>query len=132
MSTGSARGTGRAIADRLAASGVAVVINYARNSKHADEVVRRIIDRGGEAVAIQADVSKAADIRRLFDEAQQFNGSPDIVVANAGVFLRKPLSESTEEDFDNVFNTNTKGVFFTLREAARRVNEYGRIVAIST
>jgi 3-oxoacyl-[acyl-carrier protein] reductase len=130
--TGSSRGIGRAIAERLAADGVSVVINYARNSKQADEVVRRIIDRGGEAVAIQADVSKAADIRRLFDEAQKLNGSPDIVVANAGVFLRKPLADSTDEDFDNVFNTNTRGVFFTLREAARRVNENGRIVAVST
>lgn len=130
--TGSSRGIGRAIAERLAADGVSVVINYARNSKQADEVVRRIIDRGGEAVAVQADVSKPADIRRLFDEAQKFNGAPDIVVANAGVFLRKPLSESTEEDYENVFNTNTKGVFFTLQEAARRVNNGGRIVAVST
>ena len=130
--TGSSRGIGRAIAERLAADGVEVVINYARNSKQAREVVNGIIDRGGKAVAIQADVSNPAEIRRLFDEAEKFNGRPDIVVANAGVFLRKPLAESTEEDYDNVFNTNTKGVFFTLREAARRVNEGGRIVAVST
>jgi 3-oxoacyl-[acyl-carrier protein] reductase len=130
--TGSSRGIGRAIAEKLAADGIAVVVNYARSRKTADEVVRGIIDRGGEAVAIQADVSKPADIKRLFDEAEKLVGSPDIVVANAGVFLQKPLAESTEEDFDNVFNTNTKGVFFTLREAARRLNQGGRIVAIST
>jgi 3-oxoacyl-[acyl-carrier protein] reductase len=130
--TGSSRGIGRAIAERLAVDGFRVVINYARNSKQALEVANGIIDRGGKAVAIQADVSKPADIRRLFDEAEKFNGRPDIVVANAGVFLRKPLAESTEEDYDNVFSTNTRGVFFTLHEAARRVNDGGRIVALST
>ena len=130
--TGSSRGIGRAIAERLAADGVEVVINYARNAKQAREVVNGIVDRGGKAVAIQADVSKPAEIRRLFDEAEKFNGRPDIVVANAGVFLRRPLADSTEEDYDNVFNTNTKGVFFTLREAARRVSDGGRIVAVSS
>jgi len=130
--TGSSRGIGRAIAERLAADGVAVVINYTRSSKQAQEAVNGIIDRGGKAIAIQADISKPAEVRRLFDEAEKFSGPPDIVVANAGVFLRKPLAESSEEDYDNVFNTNTKGVFFTLREAARRVNEGGRVIAIST
>jgi len=130
--TGSSRGIGRAIAERLAANGVAVTINYSRSSKQADEIVARIIDRGGEAAAIQADISKAADVGRLFDEAEKFAGRPDIVVANAGVFFTKPLAESTEEDYDNIFNVNTRGVFLTLREAARRVNEGGRIIAVST
>jgi len=130
--TGSSRGIGRAIAERLAVDGVSVVINYARNLKQADEVVRRIVDRGGNAVAIQADVSKPAEIRRLFDEAEKLNGRPDIVVANAGIILRKPLAESNEEDYDKVFNTNAKGVFLTLREAARRLNDGGRIVAVSS
>ena len=130
--TGSSRGIGRAIAERLAANGVAVAINYSRNSKQADEIVRRIIDRGGEAAAFQADISKAADVKRLFDEAEKFAGRPHIVVANAGVFFTKPLVESTEEDYDNIFNVNTRGVFLTLREAARRVNEGGRIIAVST
>ena len=130
--TGSSRGIGKAIAERLAADGVAVVINYARSSQSARETANRIIDRGGKAIAIQADVSKPQDVRRLFDEAQKFNGPPDIVVANAGIFLKKPLAESTEEDYENVFNTNTKGVFLTLREAARRVTDNGRIIAIST
>ena len=130
--TGSSRGIGRAIAERLADDGVAVVINYARSPESAEEVVKSIVARGGSAIAIQADVSKPDDVRRLFDEAEKFNGPPDIVVANAGVFLRKPLAESTDDDYDSVFNTNTRGVFYTLREAARRVNESGRIVAVST
>jgi 3-oxoacyl-[acyl-carrier protein] reductase len=130
--TGSSRGIGRAIAERLAADGVAVVINYTRSSEQADETVRGIITRGGKAIAIQGNVSQSADVRRLFDEAEKAFGALDIVVANAGVFLSKPLAESTEEDYELVFNTNTKGVFFTLREAAKRVKDGGRIVAVST
>lgn len=130
--TGSSRGIGRAIAERLAADGAAVVINYTRSSKKAEETVSRIRTRGGRAIAIQADVSKSDDVRRLFDQAEKAFGPLDIVVANAGVFLRKPFTESSEEDYDYVFNSNTKSVFLTLREAARRVREGGRIVAVST
>jgi 3-oxoacyl-[acyl-carrier protein] reductase len=130
--TGSSRGIGRAIAERLAANGAAVVINYTRSPQQAEETVSGIIAGGGNAIAIQADVSKSAEVGRLFDEAEAAIGPLDIVVANAGVFLRKPLAESTEDDYEHVFNTNTKGVFFTLREAAKRVNEGGRIVAVST
>ena len=130
--TGSSRGIGRAIAERLAADGVAVVINYTRSPQQAEETVSGIIARGGKAIGIQADVSRPDQVRQLFDEAEKAVGPLDIVVANAGVFLRKPLAESTEEEYEYVFNTNTKGVFFTLREAARRVNEGGRIVAVST
>lgn len=130
--TGSSRGIGRAIAERLAANGVEVVINYASSAQQAEETVSAITERGGKAVAIQADVSRPAEVRRLFDEAEQAVGPLDVVVANAGVFLRRPLVESTDEDYEHVFNTNTKGVFFTLREAAKRVSEGGHIVAIST
>jgi len=130
--TGSSRGIGRAIAERLAADGVGVVINYTRSPQQADETVSGIIARGGKAVAIQADVSKPGEVKRLFDEAEKALGPLDIVVANAGVFLKKPLVESTEEDYEYVFNINTKGVFLTLREAGRRINEGGRIVAVST
>ncbi|HEV8341004.1 MAG TPA: SDR family oxidoreductase [Candidatus Binatia bacterium] len=130
--TGSSRGIGRAFAERLAADGAAVVINYARNRQLAQVVVDGILARGGKAFAIQADVSKPAEVRRLFDEAQKIAGSLDIVVANAGVVLEKPLAESTEEDYDSVFNINAKGVFFTLQEAARRLRDGGRIVAVST
>jgi len=130
--TGSSRGIGRAIAERLADDGVAVVINYTQNPGGADDVVKGITARGGKAVAIQADVSKAAEVRRLFDQAEKSFGRPDIVVANAGVFLMKPLAESSDEDYDYVFNINTKGVFLTLREAASRVKDGGRILVVSS
>jgi 3-oxoacyl-[acyl-carrier protein] reductase len=130
--TGSSRGIGRAIAERLAADGAAVVINYAHSKQLADEAVKAILERGGKAIAIPADVAKPAEVRRLFDEAESKVGGLDIVVANAGVLLEKSLAESSEEDYDYVFNTNTKGVFFTLQEAARRIRDGGRIVAVSS
>lgn len=130
--TGSSRGIGRAIAERFAAEGASVVINYTQSEKSANETVKSIIDKGGNAVAIRADLAKIADTRRLFVEAEKALGRLDIVVANAGVFLGKPLIESTEEDYDYVFNINTKGVFFTLQEAARRVRDGGRIIVVST
>jgi 3-oxoacyl-[acyl-carrier protein] reductase len=130
--TGSSRGIGRAIAERLAAGGAAVVINYVESEKRAAEAVESIRAKGGKAVAIRADLSKLAEIRRLFDETEQAFGKLDIVVANAATAVIKPLVESTEEDYDRVFDTNTKGVFFTLQEAARRIRDGGRIMVIST
>ena len=130
--TGGSRGIGRAIAERLAADGAAVVINYARNERRAQEVVKGILTKGVKAVAIQADVSKPTEVRRLFNEAEKAVGHLDIVVANAGVYISKPLVENTEADYDHVFDINTRGVFFTLQEAARRVLDGGRIVAVST
>jgi len=95
-------------------------------------VVDGIKARDGKALAIQADVSKPAEVRRLFDESEKQVGPLDIVVANAGVYLSKPLVEYTEADYDHVFNINTRGVFFTLQEAARRLRDGGRIIAVST
>src|SRR6476659_8702 len=130
--TGSSRGIGRAIAEGLAAEGAAVVVNYVGNQKAADEVVAAIVGNGGKAIAIQADISTPSDVRRLFDETESKLGAIDIVVANVGVAVIKPLTEATEADFDLVFGTNAKGTFFTLQEAARRVRDGGRIIAVST
>lgn len=130
--TGSSRGIGRAIAEGLAGQGAAVVVNYVGNQKAADEVVAGIAGKGGKALAIQADISSVSDVRRLFDETESKLGAIDIVVANVGVAVIKPLTEATEADFDQVFGTNAKGTFFTLQEAARRVRDGGRIIAVST
>jgi Dehydrogenases with different specificities (related to short-chain alcohol dehydrogenases) len=130
--TGSSRGIGRAIAERLAAEGAAVIVNYVRGEQAAQEVVNAIRGRGGQAVAIQADVAKPAEVRRLFTEARTALGALDIVVANAGVAVIKSIAESTEEEFDHVFDANAKGVFFMLQEAARQVRDGGRIVVVST
>jgi 3-oxoacyl-[acyl-carrier protein] reductase len=130
--TGGSRGIGRAIAERLAADGAAIVINYARSEQLAQEVVKAISAKGGKAIAIQADVSKPAEVRRVFNEAEKAMGGLDIVVANAGVHIVKPLIENTEADYDYIFDINTRGVFFTLQEAGRRVRDGGRIVVVST
>jgi 3-oxoacyl-[acyl-carrier protein] reductase len=130
--TGSSRGIGRAIAESLAADGAAVVIHYVRNKQPAEAVVNNILGKGGKAIAIGADISKSAEVKRLFSEAEKAMGRPDIVVANAGVHISKPLIENTEADYEYVFDTNTKGVFFTLQEAGGRVPTRGRIVVVST
>ena len=130
--TGGSRGIGRAIGERLAADGATVVINYARNEQLAHEAVKAVLAKGGKGMGIQADVSKPAEVRRLFSEAEKAIGSLDVVIANAGVYLSKPLIENTEADYDYVFDINTRGVFFTLQEAARRVRDGGRIIAISS
>ncbi|MER8429861.1 SDR family oxidoreductase [Mesorhizobium caraganae] len=130
--TGSSRGIGRAIAEGLAAKGAAVVVNYVSNRKAADEAVVAIASKGGKAIAIEADISVLADVRRLFDETENQLGAIDIVVANVGVAIIKPSIEVSEADFDLVFGTNAKGTFFTLQEAARRVSDGGRIIAVST
>jgi 3-oxoacyl-[acyl-carrier protein] reductase len=130
--TGSSRGIGRAIAERLAGGGAAVAVNYVENGERAAEVVKAIEAAGGKAVAIRADVSKPVEIRRLFDEAEKVFGRLDIVVANAATAVIKPLADATEEDYDRVFDLNAKGVFFVMQEAARRIRDRGRIIVTST
>lgn len=130
--TGASRGIGRAIALRLAADGVAVTVGYAANAAAAAGVVRDIVQPGGRAVAVQADVASPDAVRRLFAEAAAAFGAPDIVVANAGVLVSGSLAETSLADFDACFAVNTRGAFLTLGEAARQVRDGGRIVAIST
>ncbi|MDL4813391.1 SDR family oxidoreductase [Actinomadura opuntiae] len=130
--TGASRGIGRAIALGLAARGASVAVNYLKNGDLAAEVVASIEAEGGTAVALQADLSRPAEVAGLFDRAEQAFGGLDIVFANAADAVVKPLIECTEEDYDRLFAANVKSVFFTLQEAARRVRDGGRIVATST
>src|SRR5438045_5401017 len=130
--TGGSRGIGRAIATGMASAGAAVVIGYLRNELRAREVMRTITDAGGRAAAIQADLSRPGEVTRLFDEAEQIVGALEIVVANAADIVVKPLVDCTEEDYDRIFDANTKSVFFTLKEAARRLTDGGRIIVSST
>ena len=116
--TGSARGLGKAIAERFAALGADIVINYSKDKSSADEVVSNIKAMGIKVIAVQADVSKVADIQRLFSEAKKVFGKIDIVVANAGIELvETPVVDFTEEQFDRVFSINTKGTYFTDRKS---------------
>jgi 3-oxoacyl-[acyl-carrier protein] reductase len=130
--TGSSRGIGRAIAERLGANGMNVVVNYRSEADAAQQVVAAIEDRGGRAVAVRADVSDRDDLGELFDAAERYFGGLDVVVANAGVALFGPLSGFSDEDYELIFNTNTRSTFRTLREAANRLRDNGRIVVISS
>jgi 3-oxoacyl-[acyl-carrier protein] reductase len=130
--TGASRGIGAALAQRLVDDGFAVAINYARSATEAEALVQHILDEGGRAVAIQADVANSADVRRLFDEAEAALGKVDVLINNAGVLKMVPLAESTDELYEQTFNINTRGTFNTLREAATRLNDGGRIVNFSS
>lgn len=129
--TAASRGLGRAIAERLAADGFSVIVNFAGNADAAQEAVTAISKAGGNAIAVQADVSKSSEVVSLFDTAEKTFGKVDVLVNNAGRAIRKPLAEFSDEEFETVFSTNIAGAFYTLREAARRLRDGGRIVNIS-
>lgn len=129
--TGSSRGIGRAVAERLGAAGASVVVNYRSDEPAAAEVVDAIERSGGDGVAVRADVSDAAELRTLFDAAEARFGALDIVVSNAGAARFAPLVDASDDDFDTIFTTNARAGFVTLREAALRLRDGGRIVAIS-
>jgi 3-oxoacyl-[acyl-carrier protein] reductase len=130
--TGGSRGIGRAIAIGLASQGASVVIGYLQNDARAREVVKAISDAGGRAGAIQADLARTTEVTRWFDEAERTVGPFDILVANAAAIVVKPVLDCTEEEYDRIFNTNTRGVFWTLKEAARRLKDGGRIIVTSS
>ena len=130
--TGASRGIGRAIALRLARDGFSVVVNYAGNAKFADAVVAEIDAAGGHAIAIQGDVAEPADVARVFDGAQQRFGHVDVVVNSAGIMANVPIASLDVDAFDKVIRTNLRGAFIVLGEAAKRLGEGGRIIALST
>lgn len=131
--TGSSRGLGQAIAERYAALGASIVVNYTKGKEAAEQVVSTITAMGVRAIAVQADVSKVVDVERLFAEAKSAFGKIDIVVANAGIELvETPATDFTEEQFDRLFSINAKGSYFTLQQAARHVADNGRIVYIAS
>ena len=130
--TGASRGIGAVIAQQLAKEGFAVVINYANSASEATALVAELREAGHQAIAVQADVAKATDVTRLFDETEQQLGKVDVLVNNAGVLKVLPLAHYSDEDYEQTFNINTRGTFNTLREAATRLNSGGRIVNFSS
>lgn len=129
--TGASSGIGAGIAQRLGVDGFAVVVNYAGHAAGAEEVARNVAQAGGRAVAVRADVTDSAEVRRLFDEAEAAFGGVDVLVNNAGKAVRKELAHFSDEEFDSVVRTNLFGTFYALREAARRLRSGGRIINIS-
>jgi 3-oxoacyl-[acyl-carrier protein] reductase len=130
--TGASRGIGRAIAVRLGETGASVVVNYSGSQDAAQETVAAVEKAGGRAIAVQADVAKSADVKRLWDESLQKFGRLDILVNNAGVMFNKLLADVTEEEFDRIFAVNVKGTFFACQQAAKRLADGGRIINFSS
>ncbi|RKR46245.1 SDR family oxidoreductase [Paraburkholderia sp. BL17N1] len=130
--TGASRGIGAAVAQRLAKDGFAVAVNYASSSAEADQLVAELTAAGAKAIAVKADVSNADEVRRLFELTEQRLGKVDVLVNNAGVLKTVPLADTSDALFDQTFDINVRGTFNTLREAAARLNDGGRIVNFSS
>jgi 3-oxoacyl-[acyl-carrier protein] reductase len=132
--TGSSRGIGASIAKRLASDGITVVVNYAGREADANQVVEEIKAKGGKAVAIQADVAVPAQVAAMFDQAATLFGGIDILVNNAGIIQPglTMLADTDDGLFDRLVLINLKGTFNTLRVAARKLRQGGRIVNFSS
>jgi 3-oxoacyl-[acyl-carrier protein] reductase len=130
--TGASGGIGRAVAERLAADGMSVVVNYAGRKETADEVVAAITSAGGTAEAVQADVADEDQVAALFDRAEERFGGIDVVVHAAGIMLLSPLTEFSLDDLDRMHRTNIRGTFVVNQQAARRVRGGGAILNFSS
>jgi 3-oxoacyl-[acyl-carrier protein] reductase len=131
--TGASKGIGAAIAQTFGKAGAAVAVNYASNKADAEKVVGEIVKAGGKAVAIQADVAKRADVKRLFEETKAKLGKPNILVNNAGVYQFGPFESLTEQDFHRHFDTNVLGVILATQEAVKAFDgSGGAVINLST
>jgi 3-oxoacyl-[acyl-carrier protein] reductase len=123
--TGASKGIGAAIAKSLGAAGAAVTVNYASGRDGAERIVAAIKADGGKAIAVQADVAKAADVRHLFAETKKAFGRLDVLVNNAGIYRFQPLDDITEDEFHSLFNTNVLGTILATKEAAKHFDASG-------
>ena len=130
--TGASGGIGGAVSERLARDGFTVVVNYAGKAQPAEDLVRQIEAAGGKAVAHQADIADPEAVRKMFDAAQTAFGGVDVLVNNAGIMKLATIADSDDALFDSQIAVNLKGTFNTLREAARRLRDGGRIVNVSS
>ena len=131
--TGASKGIGAGIAKGLGAAGAAVVVNYASSKEGADRVVAEITGKGGKAIAVQGDVSKSADVRRLFAETKRAFGAPNVLVNNAGIYAFAPVENVTEDEFHREFNTNVLGSILTIQEAVKHFGpDGGSVINISS
>jgi 3-oxoacyl-[acyl-carrier protein] reductase len=130
--TGASRGIGAAVAERLARDGFTIVINYSGDAVPAEAAARKIEDNGGRALIAKADVSDTRAVRGIFDAAEAAFGGVDVLINNAGIMNLATIKDSTDDLLDRHIAINLKGTFNTLREAARRLRDGGRIVNFSS
>ena len=125
--TGASKGIGAGIAKEFALEGADVVVNYASDKKGAENTVKEIIDNGGKAIAVHADVSKQEDVNKLFKETKDAFGRLDILVNNAGVFKPIPVEQVNEEEFNRHFSINVLGTLLTTKESLSYFDANGAI-----
>jgi 3-oxoacyl-[acyl-carrier protein] reductase len=130
--TGASRGIGATVAERLARDGFTVIVNYPGEAASAEAVVCKIEEAGGRALAVKADVSNPDAARGLFDAAETAFGGIDVLVNNAGIMTLASIADTDDGSFDRHMAVNLKGTFNTLREAARRLRNGGRIINFSS
>jgi 3-oxoacyl-[acyl-carrier protein] reductase len=131
--TGASKGIGAAIAKGLAAAGAAVAVNYASDKNGADRTVAEIVAKGGKAIAIRADVSKAVEVKSLFEETKKALGSPNVLVNNAGIYEFGPIEDVSETQFHRHFDINVLGTMLAIQQALKHFPaEGGSIVNITS
>ncbi|KYG76368.1 3-oxoacyl-[acyl-carrier protein] reductase [Roseivirga ehrenbergii] len=130
--TGSSRGIGKEVAILLAKNGAKVIVNHSNSPDEADDTVNQIVNNGGEAIAVKADVSQRDQVTDLFDKAIEAYGKVNVLVNNAGIMFSKLLKDNTQEDFTSLFDVNVRGIFNTLQEADAKLADNGIIINFSS
>jgi 3-oxoacyl-[acyl-carrier protein] reductase len=130
--TGASRGIGAAVAERLGQDGFTVIVNYSGDASPAEALARKIEAKGGRALTAKADVSDPVAVRGMFDAAEAAFGGVDVLVNNAGIMQLSTISDTEDASFSRQIDVNLKGTFNTLREAARRLRDGGRIINFSS
>lgn len=129
---GGERNLGGLLSTRFAQDGAKVVVHYHHDKASADATVKEVQQAGTQAIAVQGDLTRVADVRALFDRAVDEFGGVDVAVNTTGMVLRKPILETSEEEYDQMFAVNAKAGYFFIQEAGRRLNDYGKIVSLGT
>jgi 3-oxoacyl-[acyl-carrier protein] reductase len=130
--TGASGGIGAAVTRGISKAGAKVIIHYAGRKEPADKLAEEIKNAGGDALVLQADIRKSAEVKKLFDDAIVHYGKIDVVVNTAGIMLTKPIKDTTDDDFASQFETNVNGTFYALREATAKLADNGAIINFST
>ncbi|MHA6798179.1 SDR family oxidoreductase [Bounagaea algeriensis] len=129
---GGEKNLGGLLSTRFAEDGAKVVVHYRSSDSEADKTVGAVQAAGSQAIAVQGDLTQVGQVRRLFDQAVDTFGGVDVAVNTTGMVLRKPILETTEEEYDRMFAVNAKAAYFFLQEAGRRLNDHGKIVSLGT
>ncbi|MFD1551051.1 3-ketoacyl-ACP reductase [Putridiphycobacter roseus] len=130
--TGSSRGIGQEVAVLLAENGAKIIVNHSNSAEEAQDTVNKIVQNGGDAIVIKADVSKREEVTTLFDQAIKAFGKVDVLVNNAGIMFSKMLKDNTQDEFTRLFDVNVRGIFNTLQEANLKLADNGNIINFSS